>query len=92
MNDLLNNPNFKQFEQALDLDPLIDEKFGELDINLEEISKKFQSGEIEPKKMVVPNAKVDIIQVIKSKALVSKDFELFERAHLLNNQEAIKVL
>jgi hypothetical protein len=66
-----------------------------LEAPLEDIGRKFQSGEgQEPlKRKLVPAGKqVSITQVIKSRALLARDFELYERAPLLADDEAIRVL
>lgn len=93
--ELTGSEPFKQFELNLNLDPLIERSFAELDAPLAEIGKKFQTGEgQEPaKRKLVPAGKqISIAQVIKSRALLVRDFELYERAPLLAEDEAIRVL
>ena len=93
--ELTNSETFQAFEQNLNLDPLIERSFADLEGPLGEVSRKFQSGEGQepPKRKLVPAGKQIVIsEVIKSRALIAKDFDLYEKAPFLAEDEAIRVL
>jgi hypothetical protein len=100
LKELKNNPTFKSFESDLNLDEVISDKFEELEIGLEKIKTDFMGlngNEMlriarSTKKRKQPENNVDVRQVVKSRALQVKDFELFEKAPLMDEKDAIEKL